>query len=235
MTMRVAFLAAECEPWAKTGGLADVVDALARALGRLPEAGSILHAPVDVFLPRYRGVPVPDTAVRPSGRRAGSRTRPAGPAITAGIVDVPADGYRLRLVDVPGGLRSRRLLRDRDSATTPGGSACSAGPRSRRSAPMARPSTSSTSTTGTPDRPLLERARGDAGRDPIFGRMAVTVTLHNLAYHGWTPRRILPQLGLAPGERARRPEPGRARPAADGDRARGARQHRLARVRRARR
>ena len=32
--MRVAFIAAECEPWAKTGGLGDVVDALARALGR---------------------------------------------------------------------------------------------------------------------------------------------------------------------------------------------------------
>ena len=28
VSMRVAFLAAECEPWAKTGGLADVVDAL---------------------------------------------------------------------------------------------------------------------------------------------------------------------------------------------------------------
>ena len=54
MTMRVAMLAAECEPWAKTGGLADVVDALARALGRLPEAGPSSTAPVDVFLPRYR-------------------------------------------------------------------------------------------------------------------------------------------------------------------------------------
>ena len=60
MAMRVAMLAAECEPWAKTGGLADVVDALARALGRLPGAGTDLEAPVDVFLPRYRSVPVPE-------------------------------------------------------------------------------------------------------------------------------------------------------------------------------
>ena len=31
--MRVVCIAAECEPWAKTGGLGDVVDALARAVG----------------------------------------------------------------------------------------------------------------------------------------------------------------------------------------------------------
>ena len=48
MTMRVAMLAAECEPWAKTGGLGDVVDALARALGRLPDGPD---GRVDVYLP----------------------------------------------------------------------------------------------------------------------------------------------------------------------------------------
>ncbi len=83
MTMRVAMLAAECEPWAKTGGLADVVDALARALGRLPGGGDGARAtPVDVFLPRYRSVPVPDGAVtepslddRGPGPRAGAARR----------------------------------------------------------------------------------------------------------------------------------------------------------------
>ena len=100
--MRVAMLAAECEPWAKTGGLADVVDALARALGRLPEAGTELDTPVDVFLPRYRSVPVPAAAVTEPvlsipdpdiGRR--------GATLDVSIVDVAADGYRLRLVDAP--------------------------------------------------------------------------------------------------------------------------------------
>ena len=57
MGLRVAFLSAECEPWAKTGGLADVVDALARAVGLLP--GEPVEAPVDVFLPRDRNVPEP--------------------------------------------------------------------------------------------------------------------------------------------------------------------------------
>ena len=75
MPMRVAMLASECEPWAKTGGLADVVDALARALRDLdsPE----LETPVDVFLPRYRGVPEPALS---SGRsRCASRTRARRP------------------------------------------------------------------------------------------------------------------------------------------------------------
>ncbi|MGZ6338992.1 MAG: glycogen/starch synthase, partial [Candidatus Limnocylindrales bacterium] len=53
--MRAVLIASECEPWAKTGGLADVVDALARALERLPHGPD---QPVDVFLPRYRSVPL---------------------------------------------------------------------------------------------------------------------------------------------------------------------------------
>ena len=57
MPLRVVMLSAECEPWAKTGGLADVVDALARALGQL--GGDVVERPVEVFLPRYRGVPEP--------------------------------------------------------------------------------------------------------------------------------------------------------------------------------
>ena len=42
--LRVAFIAAECEPWAKTGGLGDVVDALARSLPRVPGATAGLVA-----------------------------------------------------------------------------------------------------------------------------------------------------------------------------------------------
>ena len=56
--MQVLFVAAECEPWAKTGGLGDVVDALARALGRTPGA---VDGQVEVFLPRYASVSIPAT------------------------------------------------------------------------------------------------------------------------------------------------------------------------------
>ena len=47
---------------------------------------------------------------------------------------------------------------------------------------------------------LLERARGEAAGNPFFTEMAVMVTLHNLAYHGWTGNEKLDQLGLRPGD-----------------------------------
>ena len=193
--MRVALLAAECEPWAKTGGLADVVDALARALGRLPEAGTELAAPVDVFLPRYRSVPVPADATREPVLRIED---PAGGApLEVTIVDVAADGYRLRLVDLP-----RAFDRDGfyDHPDDPW-----------RFAVLCRAALAALRRDGAPldvlhvhdwhtGPALLERARGEAAGDPFLARTAVVATLHNLAYHGWTPLAQLGQLGLVPGE-----------------------------------
>ena len=60
---------------------------------------------------------------------------------------------------------------------------------------------------------LLERARGDAARDPFFAGIAVVVTLHNLAYHGWTGRAHRP--ARPPARRAARGrQPRRHRPPA---------------------
>jgi starch synthase len=42
--MRVVCITAECEPWAKTGGLGDVVDALARAVGAAGAVGAAAYA-----------------------------------------------------------------------------------------------------------------------------------------------------------------------------------------------
>jgi starch synthase len=47
--MHIVFAASECAPWAKTGGLADVVSSLPRALAKLGHK-------VSVFLPYYRQV-----------------------------------------------------------------------------------------------------------------------------------------------------------------------------------
>jgi starch synthase len=202
MTIRVVLLAAECEPWAKTGGLADVVDALARALGRLPEAGTELAAPVDVFLPRYRSVPVPEDAVREPALVI--RDPRGGEPLEVGIVDVAAAGYRLRLVDVPSAFDRDAFYDFPDDPW--------------RFAVFNRAALAALKRDGAPvdvlhvhdwhtGPALLERARGEAAKDPFFRDMAVVVTLHNLAYHGWTPADQLPQLGLRQGERLAGPNP----------------------------
>src|SRR5690349_14888563 len=195
MTIRVALLAAECEPWAKTGGLADVVDALARALGRLPEAGTGLATPVDVLLPRYRSVPVPATAVAEpplviADPRDGSR-------LEVTILDVAADGYRLRLVDVPAAFDRDGFYDFPDDPW--------------RFAVLARAGLAALRRDGTPldvlhvhdwhtGPALLDRVRGELRGDPFFLGMATVLTLHNLAYHGWTGNDRLDQLGLRPGD-----------------------------------
>jgi starch synthase len=199
MPLRVASIAAECEPWAKTGGLGDVVDALGRALGRLPGATA---GPVEVFLPRYRSVPVPAAAVAGPTIRVPDPSSPDGMSDLS-IVEVAADGYRLRLVDHPPAF-------DRDGMYGPPGGGDFADNAWRY---------------GLFCRAALETLRAEADRpvdilhlhdwhagpaaiqrdawyrdDPVLDRAAIVITLHNLAYHGWTPLKSLDELGLAPGD-----------------------------------
>jgi starch synthase len=195
MHLRVAFLAAECEPWAKTGGLADVVDGLARALGRLPDADPTLSTPVDVFLPRYRGVRMPRrfevepplTIDDPAG---------TGP-LTVSIIDVAADGYRLRLVDHPQAFDRDGFYDHPDDAW--------------RFAVFGRAAFAALRRDGEPvdvlhahdwhtGPALIDRERGAASGDPFYRDMAAVLTLHNLAYRGRTPAAKLGLLGLAPGD-----------------------------------
>jgi starch synthase len=197
--LRIAFIAAECEPWAKTGGLGDVVDALARSLPLVEGATDGL---VDVFLPRYRSVPVP------AGAGPGRPLHVPDPAALGGsveltILDLPANGYRLRLVDHPAAF-------DRDGTYGPAGGG---------------DFTDNAWRFGLLCRAALETLRQERDRpvdvlhlhdwhacpsalfrdrwyrdDPVLGKAAVVLTLHNLAYHGWTSRDALGQLGLVPGD-----------------------------------
>ena len=197
--LRVAFIAAECEPWAKTGGLGDVVDALARSLHLVPGA---THGLVDVFLPRYRSVPVPEGAGPARPLRVPDGHSLDG-AVDLTILDVEANGYRLRLVDHPPAF-------DRDGLYGPPGGGDFADNAWR---------------FGLLCRAALEALRTDPGPpvdvvslhdwhacpaaifrdrwyrdDAVLSKTAMTLTLHNLAYHGWTPRESLPELGLRPGD-----------------------------------
>jgi starch synthase len=198
MTMRIAMLAAECEPWAKTGGLADVVDALARALGRLPEAGSTLEAPVDVFLPRYRSVPVPaDAVAEPVLTVDDPDLAHRGATLDVSIVDIAANGYRLRLVDLPAAF-DRDAFYDHTDDPWRFAVFCRAALAALRRDGRALDVLNVHDWHTGPA--LLERARADAAGDPFLAGTAVVATLHNLAYHGWTGLRSIGQLGLRRGE-----------------------------------
>ena len=193
--MQVLFVAAECEPWAKTGGLGDVVDALARALGRIPGA---VDGPVEVFLPRYRGVPIPPgAAVDVLEVRVPDPMAPGGvSSVTVRSFD--ADGYRLRLVDHPAAF---------DRAGFYGDSAGDYPDNPRRFALLGR---AALETRRAERRPVdliaihdwqacpvaLQRDLQYA-HDPVVGGAAISLTIHNLAYHGWTPRAQVGQLGLS--------------------------------------
>ena len=169
--MRVVCISAECEPWAKTGGLGDVVDALARAvasvgrrrsqaastvvqsqvwigtggvMGQAPGGVSgLVERPVDVFLPLYRGVVGSgwDATVKPL-----SVPDPLGAGRRDRGQARRVRGSRLpRPPDrPPAGVRSRGLLRRRRR-------------RLSRQRLALRPA-------------VPRRARGAAGRRPAAGR-----------------------------------------------------------------
>ena len=92
--VRVLFVSSECYPLVKTGGLADVVAALPRALGRLGHD-------VTVITPRYRGVT--------DGPVAGQVTvEVAGRHLHGALMEAPDDGRgaikrrpRVLLLDCP--------------------------------------------------------------------------------------------------------------------------------------
>ena len=197
--MRVSFIAAECEPWAKTGGLADVVDALARALGRNRVAPAI-DGEANVYLPRYRGVPLPEARVLArSTLRVADPLSPHGTSEVA-LIDIAADGYRLRLVDYPAAF-------DRDGYY--GDGAGDFPDNAWRFGLFCRAALEAIRLDGGTDvlhlhdwhaGPALLLRDGPYAGDAALGPAATILTIHNLAYRGWVqPDRVwLLGLGLPP-------------------------------------
>lgn len=193
--MRVVFIASECEPWAKVGGLGDVVDALARALAHVPGA---LDEPVEVFLPRYRSGPLP------VGAGTTLVVSVPDPRAAGGTSNVPirtwdVAGYRLRLVDHPPAF---------DRPGVYGSGASDYPDNAWRFALLARAALETRRAEGRPlDVLALHEWHACAAvlqrdllyaDDRVVGPAAVTLTIHNLAYQGWLPREQVVDLGLGP-------------------------------------
>ena len=203
--MRIVMVASECEPFAKTGGLADVVDALSRALGKRGHE-------VTVVLPFYRGLKPPaGTQTRRTvsvsvGSRPGER-RDVGDTAAVDLVDGQADGYRLRLVDHPYSF-------DRPDYYMDGGADYK--DNAARFTVLARAALAGIELDGQPIDVFhghdweaapallgLQAARALAsgsgsrgpGRTPELDAATGILTCHNLAYHGWTPTNRTWQLG----------------------------------------
>ncbi len=194
-TMRIAMIASECEPWAKTGGLADVVDALSRAL-QAPAPTGPGHE-VDVYMPYYRGLTPPVDLV-PLGLRVpvGSEDGVARHE-TVTLWSGEADGYRLRLVEHAPSF-------DRDSYYMDGTSDYVDNPA--RFTLLGRAALEAIRAEARPvdvihghdwqSSPALLSLRHRYGGDPLLAGAATMLTCHNLAYHGWTPNDALWQLDL---------------------------------------
>jgi len=185
--MRIAMLASECEPFAKTGGLADVVDALARALGARGHE-------VDVYLPRYRGLAAPRDAdiLRlqvPMGTDPETGATDAFERIPVTLLSGDVNGYRLRLVEHDPSFARDGLYGDASGDFPDNGA---------RFTLLGRAALEAMRAEARPvdvlhghdwqAGPGILSLRTRYAPDPLLGRIATVLTCHNLAYHGWVPR-----------------------------------------------
>ena len=192
--MHIAMLASECEPFAKTGGLADVVDALSRALGA-PARGGLGHE-VDVYLPWYRGLTpqaglVPLELTVPIGSPDGAGTE-AQVTLWSGA----ADGYRLRLVEHAPSFDRAGLYLDADGDYPDNAARFTLLGRAALEAMRveARPVDIIHGHDWQAGPALLSLREPTA--DDMFASVGTMLTCHNLAYHGWTPPAARWQLDL---------------------------------------
>ena len=188
--MKVAFVASEGVPFSKTGGLADVV-------GALPKALAALGHDVEVILPRYRvtppgsSVPHAQSLTLPLGvgyKFAAAQDGGRAHQVQTYLMDCPEyfdrDGlYQLKGEDYPdnahrfAAFSMAALEFLKHEATSPDIIHC----HDWQTALV----------------PIY--LRNLYGNDPYFARTSVVFTLHNLGYQGLFPPHLLPQISLHAG------------------------------------
>jgi starch synthase len=184
--MHIAFVASECVPFSKTGGLADVIGALPRALAA---AG---HQ-ISVFTPRYRLTRIPEekTVLQSVTVPFDDRYRFCSVVEGRGYA-----GVRLFFIDYP-------PFFDRDGLY--GTSSGDFPDNAERFALFCRAVLETTKILGVPDifhchdwqaalLPVLLKTQ--YLEDPAFRGAGTVFTIHNIGYQGLFPPEILPLLTL---------------------------------------
>jgi starch synthase len=182
--MKILFVASEGLPYSKTGGLADVVEALPKALVELGHQ-------VAVLLPRYRGNNITSTLVSSVTVSLGDQLR--FPSIAEGV---SVAGVRYYFVDDPGYFERDQPYGD-GSGDYPD--------NAERFAEFSRVAVEFAKRVLLPDVihchdwqtalvPVLLRTQH--ANDPAVRSLPVILTIHNLAYQGIFPQAALRRAGL---------------------------------------
>jgi len=182
--MRILFVASEGLPFSKTGGLADVLEALPKALvGQGHD--------VAVVLPRYRNTQIKNIVIK-------SLTVPMGTSLRFPAIGVaaPPGGVQYFFVDDP-------QYFDREELYGVGGRDYP--DNAERFAEVARAAIELAKQLWLPDVihchdwqsalvPVLLRTAYTP--DPQLSAIPVIFTIHNMGYHGLFPRDVLARIGL---------------------------------------
>ena len=186
--MHIVFAASECAPWAKTGGLGEVVSALPKALVKLGHR-------VSVYLPYYRQV---------------AKAVPEAPVVLPSVtIPFPSYSRFVRILDggVVDGVQNYFVdcpeLFDRESLyATPSGDYPD---NAERFGLLCRAVIEASKILGVPDvfhvhdwqtAMLAVLLRSTYYFDPVLRNVPVVLTIHNAGYQGWFPPQTIEKLLL---------------------------------------
>jgi starch synthase len=182
--VKILFVSSEGLPYSKTGGLADVVEAL-------PAALQALGHELAVLLPRYHGNKIKSTLVSSVTTQLGDKMR--FPAIGEGL---PVKGVRYFFVDDPPYFDRAHLYGDKTGDYPD---------NAERFAEFSRTAIELVKRVWLPDVihchdwqsalvPLLMRTQHQS--DPVVRSLPVVLTIHNLGYQGLFPQAAMKSTGL---------------------------------------
>jgi starch synthase len=187
--MKILFAAAECVPFCKTGGLADVVGALPKELRKK-------RHDVRIILPKYKSIRSQEFSIKETGEQV---RIPQGPAMEVGDIRATKTekGIPVYFVNHEGYFGRPRLYQSAQGDYPDNGERFGFFARAVLEACQAmefRPDVIHCHDWQTGLIPVYLKTlyRDDA----FFQRTSTVMTIHNMAYQGFFPKVLMPILGL---------------------------------------